>query len=197
MTQYNQGLAGRAMFPQRETTNPTLASLAVLGKRAARGGARFLKRRAFRKSPFRHNPAPAILAAGASLLGGGLKLGRRVDPKKHTIRAAHITNLSNAARLGDEASALELQRIASGTAWPGQWGDLAAMAANEYTLVSQILETKAGKAAAAGAAKSAREGRFLQAGTDIAGTLGSALLSRGRGLRRPKRRKTRRYPAGY
>jgi len=183
------------MFPQGETVNPSLAAKALLGFRGTvrrvgsvyKGSLAGRHLRAFRRRRTT-NPALAALGSVAGLAGG--KLGRRVDPGKHQIRAAHITNLANSARLGDEASLLELQRIASGVAWPGAWSDLAATAAQHYDLIAAIFEKKASKAEAIAAARAGREARFLEAGTSIAGSAAQALLSRGRRL--PRRRKRRR-----
>jgi len=197
VTQYSQGLAGRAMFPQRETTNPSLAAKALLGIRGAvrrvgsvyKGGLAGRGLRAFRRRRT-HNPALAALAPVAGL-AGGLKLGQRVDPKKHAARMAVVDHQAQLAAKGDEQALANLEGIATGRQWPGQWADVAARAAQQFEQIAPKFEAKSAAAAARAAKAEARESRFLQAGTDIAGTLGSALLSRGRSVRRPRRKRRR------
>ena len=198
MPHYTQGLAGRAMFPQRETVNPSLAAKALLGIRGRlrRVGSVYKGGLSGRFGPFRrrrtHNPALAALAP----LVGGLKIGQRVDPKKHAARMAVVDHQAQLAAKGDERALANLEGIATGRQWPGAWADVAARAAQQFEQIAPKFEARSAAAAAKAAKAEARESRFLQAGTDIAGTLGSALLSRGRSVRR-KRPKKRRYPSGY
>jgi len=188
--------AGEQYFGKQETMNPLPGAAMLLRQSFGRVGIRKIKRGLFgRRRTHRGNPLPAvggILAAA----GGGLKLGRRVDPAKHAVRLGVVQQQAKLARQGDETALANLLAIGQGIQWPGQWADVAAAAAQQYENIEATFEKKGAKAGAAAAARAAREARFLEAGTSIAGSAAQALLSRGR-ARRPKRRRRTSSYGGY
>jgi len=191
-----QSNPAREYLMGRETTgNPTPAASFLLGMSVRRptlwsaGRAR----RYLRKRTRTGNPLPAAL----SVLGGGLKLGAARDPKKMKERAAKLQLVINKAMAGEESALEQLQLVSQGLAWPGGWAQLRQMAADALALASQKQETKAAARRSVAEAASAREGRFLEAGTQISGAFASALGRSSRSLPRRKRRRRRTSTAYY
>lgn len=170
------------------THNPTLAAAALLGKRTVRRAALRLSRGVTRRRSYhKGNPLPAI----GGILGGLPQIGRRVDPKKHAQRAGAIDALARKAATGDKGALDELERVANGLAWPGQWADLRAYAQQHFQIVTEHREKEAAAASERAGAAADREARFLEAGTTVGSALASGL---GRSLRRraPRRKRRRR-----
>lgn len=194
---WSQSLARRKLLGG-DSQNPSIAAKSLLSARVVGRAERVLKRRFGRKRRAPNNPVPAI----AGLLGGGLpSLGRRVDPKKHGQRAAAVERVALKASAGDQGALEQLQRIANGLEWPGQWADLQQLARQHLELVASKLEAQATKraeelaarreaAAAEGARAERREERLTGAFASVGGALASSFGRRG--SLRPKRRRRRR-----
>jgi len=195
--QWSAGIARQSLMGKERTHNPSPAAYSVFGQRRVARARRVLKSRG-RRPAHRDNPAPAVIA---SVLGP--LLGKRFQSrdKRDAARKAAADSLAQRALLGDAGAIGELE-VASQT--------FATQAAKTYALTrlaqvrAQIAttaaEAKAASAAArraettaAGAGRVAREARFLEAGTSVAGALAQAALLRGRG-RSPARRRSYRTP---
>ena len=185
---WSQSTARKELLGSK-SRNPSIAAESLLGKRTVARAVRVL-RRGGRRRAFRGNPLPAV----AGLLGGLGGIGRRVDPRKHAQRLRHIETRALEAEKGNKASLAELEKIAHGLAWPGQWADLQQAALQRFELISQNLRQAADEAeqkhSAAAAAAERRESRFLEAGTSVGSALAQGL---GRSRRRPVRRRRPRY----
>jgi hypothetical protein len=145
-----------------------------------------------------------VVALLGPLLGGRFQS----RDKRDAGRKATADQLAERALLGDAAALMELERVSVSFATQvakayaatrlAQVQNALTMAAAEKAATAKA-EAAAERAAAAAerrgvaAAGAAREGRFLQAGSDIGTAIGQAALSRGRGLprRRPRSRSSR------
>ena len=192
--------AARKMLLGEETMNPSIAARSLLGPRVVARAERAVRRHFGRKRRQPGNPLPAL----AGLLGG-LKFGGP-DAKKMAIRAAAVDKIALKANTGDVAALESLQRISQGIEWPGGWPQLQQHATQHLELVTSKLEklhaakleqlSQQREAASASAARQERrEARFTEGAVGVAGGLGQAAiaLSRRGSLRRPVRKRRRRY----
>ena len=146
--------------------------------------------------------SPALLAGAAQSLLGGLGLGGGPNKAKQAIRLRNIFEWGKAAiTRGDKDSLRRIEGIAQGLEGFGVAinAETVGAAQRQLQAIHDAQEEAQGKASAASAAGAAREARFLQAGTSIAGSVAGALArgSRRPARRRTTRRRTTRYPAGY
>jgi len=197
MTIWSQSIARETLLRQ-PSQNPSLAARALLGLKGAAGYARRVPiLRGKRRRPFfREN----LALPAAALLGGIPGVGRKFDPKKHAQRIARIDAWAAQAMAGKAVDyhVQVLTDIANGapTALVATYDEIRAYAAAKLAPIlaaqekqaERQLELKA-EARERAAASSARETRFLEAGTSVAGALASAVGRRG--ARRPARRRRR------
>lgn len=181
---WSAGIARHALDPGLRTGNPTPAAARLLGKRTVSRARRGL-RRAGKRRAFRGNPIPAV-ASVISSLGVNLfkydkkKMGERADyVRQVALRAsgASTTEAPRAAGLNVVTAKAELDRIAQGLSWPGQWAQIRDVAKSYQ---GHVMET------APAAAQGGVGGLLQTLQSPAGGQLIRAVASTARRSRRPR-----------